>query len=122
MLEGLSKYFGDDPLSQYFTSFMIDIYIVAYPFILIAIVYYFKEMRSMKQPPLLAYCVTFYILFFSLIAHKECRFILPTVPFCFLMLGYLLFRKIKSMPRLIQIFMIIFILSETITLTIHVVF
>ena len=43
-----------------------------------------------------------YLIVFSLIAHKECRFILPIIPFCALMLGYLLSKIIKQNGPLIR--------------------
>ena len=41
------------------------------------------------------YCTIFYVFIFSLIPHKEDRFLLPVVAFCLLALGYLLVRKAK---------------------------
>ncbi len=40
--------------------------------------------------------VGFYLLIFSLIPHKEPRFLLPVVPLCFLLLGQFLATLIKS--------------------------
>ena len=37
-----------------------------------------------------------YVLIFSLLGHKEPRFVLPAVPFCFLLIGYCLSIKIKQ--------------------------
>jgi phosphatidylinositol glycan class B len=101
VLEGLSKYFGDEPMSNYVFVFLPESFTVAYPVLLIALWFYYKEMRSKRQAPFLFYCTIFYIAFFSLIAHKEKRFMLPIIPFCFLMIGYLLARKIKEWPRTI---------------------
>lgn len=39
------------------------------------------------------YMTIFYVIVFSIIAHKEKRFMLPIVAFVFLVLGYLLVRK-----------------------------
>ena len=39
------------------------------------------------------YITIFYVIVFSIIAHKEKRFMLPIVAFVFLVLGYLLVRK-----------------------------
>ena len=41
------------------------------------------------------YMTIFYVLIFSIISHKEKRFMLPIVAFVFLVLGYLLVRKAK---------------------------
>ena len=41
------------------------------------------------------YMTIFYIIIFSIIAHKEKRFMLPIVAFVFLVLGYLLVRKTR---------------------------
>ena len=42
------------------------------------------------------YMTVFYVLIFSIIAHKEKRFMLPILAFVFLVLGYLLVRKARS--------------------------
>lgn len=43
----------------------------------------------------MAYMILFYLLVFSLIAHKEKRFMLAITAFTYLTLGYLLVRKVK---------------------------
>lgn len=41
------------------------------------------------------YCTIFYFVIFSLIPHKEKRFLLPIYAFSVLALGYLIVRKAK---------------------------
>lgn len=43
------------------------------------------------------YMTLFYILIFSIIAHKEPRFLLPVVPFCLLMAAYSLCSLVKPL-------------------------
>ena len=59
-----------------------------------------------------------YVLFFSLLGHKEHRFILPAVPFCFLLIGYCLCIKIKqnSYRSLIKWFIWAYVAYEAVAL------
>lgn len=41
------------------------------------------------------YMTIFYVFVFSIIGHKEKRFLLPVFAFCVLAVGYLLVRKVK---------------------------
>ena len=52
--------------------------------------------RSGGEPPYVFILTATYLIVFSLIAHKECRFVLPIVPLCALMVGYLLAKIIKQ--------------------------
>lgn len=97
MIEGLSKYFGDHPVWFYVGAFMPAIFTVLYPFVLYSMYFYTSEMWKQNRSPEMMYSVIFYIAFFSIIiGHKEKRFMLPIVPFCFLATGYMLVRKIKT--------------------------
>ena len=58
------------------------------------------------------YLVAFYLLVLSIIEHKEPRFLVPILPFCFLMLGYTLATYLKSCPRLIRIYISLFVVVE----------
>jgi hypothetical protein len=65
-------------------------------------------MRNTKQPPYLVYMCIFYITFFSLLGHKENRFLLPILPFLFLMTGrgLSLMAKHKKWILLVKILVI----------------
>jgi phosphatidylinositol glycan class B len=101
LAEGLSKYFGTEPPHFYLLAVMPLIFTVAYPASLVAPITYARDaLRSKGQPPYMAVFSGFYFLLFSLIAHKEPRFLLPIVPLIFLMVGYLLAKLTKrSSPR-----------------------
>ena len=62
---------------------------------------YGKDMLFKKQeePPYMLILTASYIAVFSFIEHKEPRFLLPIVPFCFLMLGYFIAKLIKTQSR-----------------------
>ena len=94
VVEGLSKYFGTDPIHAYLTGYMIHYLTVAYPFVLISMGVYgydtvlIKKAKINKEPPFILIFTVLYVGVFSLIKHKEARFILPIIPFCFFMLGH----------------------------------
>ena len=54
-----------------------------------------KETLNKNKSPEIMYMTVFYVLIFSIIAHKEKRFMLPILAFVFLVLGYLLVRKAR---------------------------
>jgi len=88
LLYGLSKFFGEDPWWWYLAVFASTQYIVVYPFLLYQTVYgHIKTQWSKSETPHLAYYILFYFVFFSVIAHKEARFLLPILPFCILLIG-----------------------------------
>ena len=61
------------------------------------------------------YLVSFYLLVFSIIAHKEPRFLTPIVPFILLMLGYCISTHLRTFPRFIRFFIYASIVVETVT-------
>ena len=94
-MEGLSKYFGDHPWWFYMAVFAPAMFTVLYPFVLYGCYFYYKESKEKKISPEMMYMTAFYVLVFSLIGHKEKRFLLPVFPFCVLAVGYLFIRKVK---------------------------
>lgn len=114
LVEGLSKYFGDDPSYQYLFVYMPMIFTVLYPASLLSFYVYAKDTISIKKTtPILTYFVGFYLIVFSIISHKEYRFLVPIIPFTFLMIGYLLFRKIQHYPKLITLVIILSVVIES---------
>lgn len=89
LVEGVSSYFGEEPLYWYITHGLSQILLFNLPLGLIAPFYHIKAQRNEpgKERPYMAYYVLFYITVFSLIKHKEARFLLPALPFIFLMIG-----------------------------------
>lgn len=98
-MEGLSKYFGDHPWWFYIAVFGPAMFTVIYPFVLYAVYFYTKQMLEMRRRPEIMYVTIFYVLVFSIIGHKEKRFLLPVFAFCVLAVGYLLVHKIKTWKR-----------------------
>lgn len=101
LAEGLSKYFGTEPFYFYLLAVMPLIFTVAYPSSLLAPIIYGRDtLKSKGQPPYMLILSGSYLLIFSIIAHKEPRFLLPIVPLIFLMIGYFIAKYIKTTPKL----------------------
>ena len=68
----------------------------------------------------------FYILFFSFIGHKEPRFLLPILPFIFLMIGHYIVYLFKStsgnvwLSRALSAFLVINTVIEVTLLTVRI--
>lgn len=112
VVEGLSKYFGDDPWWAYVGKFFWAQYNVMYPLIIYAVYYYTRESWKQKKSPEMSYMCIFYIIIFSIIPHKEKRFMLPITAFIYLILGYLLVRKIKAWGRGVRLIIYLGIFAE----------
>lgn len=95
LVEGGSKYFGVDPIWAYVGKYFWAQYNVMYPFVAYSVYFYWYETRKKGGSPEMAYMILFYLLIFSLIPHKEKRFMLAITAFTYLTLGYMLVRKIK---------------------------
>ncbi len=103
--EGLSKYYGSFPLHFYLFGVLPLFFTVAFPAVLFGYYYYIRDnfTISQHQTPYIAILSLFYLFVFSLIAHKEVRFMLPIIPFSALMAGYALKKWAKiviSKPKL----------------------
>mmetsp|Transcript_15469 Transcript_15469/g.23767 ORF Transcript_15469/g.23767 Transcript_15469/m.23767 type:complete len:197 (-) Transcript_15469:524-1114(-) len=114
LLEGLSKYFGVQPVWFYVGAYAPSIFTVAYPAVMFSIYFYTKETWAKGQSPEMMYATIFYVVIFSLIAHKEDRFLLPIIAFCFLALGYTLQRKVKSLGSSLKWFILFSVVIELI--------
>jgi len=62
---------------------------------------------------------SFYIIFFSFIGHKEPRFLLPILPFLFLMAGYGYLSFLKNYPKIAKIYLSINFIIEFVYFTIR---
>ena len=68
-----------------------------YPFVAYAnTVGHIDIMWSKEQTPYIAYYTIFYILVFSLIPHKEARFLVPVIPFLLLLTGEHVASNVKN--------------------------
>jgi GPI mannosyltransferase 3 len=87
--DGHSNYFGTEPFYYYFSYAIPHYFIVLVPFLYISIAVYIKDtVINKSEAPYAAIIVFSYLTVYSLIKHKEVRFILPTLPFMCLMLGH----------------------------------
>ena len=67
----------------------------------------------------MSYYTLFYVIFFSSIAHKEIRFLLPVIPFVFVTASELIVHKlVNRYPLLVSWLVKIYILAEVATLTV----
>lgn len=73
---------------------------------------YTRDQLKKKQHPEIVYKTVFYIIFFSLIGHKEARFMLPIAPFLFLLAGYALTNITKKFPKFTRFALWVMILID----------
>ena len=96
VVESLSEYFGTDPFFWYLIAFAPAIFHLMYPSVIFATFTHMKTKHNKGETPYLSYYNLFYFAVFSAIPHKELRFLIPIVPFAFLMAGELLAATIKK--------------------------
>lgn len=102
--EGLSNYFGTEPMHYFFTFVIPQYFIVAMPFVYISFFIYLRDSVSTKRElPYIMLIVISYLAVYSLIKHKEVRFVLPIIPFCCLMLGYTMHKGFKSSSSVVRL-------------------
>lgn len=86
----ISDYFGQDPFFMYIV-YAAAIFTVLLPLAFYATFINHIQVSKAKQvPAYLSHYTIFYIGFFSLIVHKEMRFLLPILPFMTILLAQLL--------------------------------
>jgi len=109
VLEGLSKYFGDHRFTEYIFKFLPeDIFKGMTIFMVYGVYQHYFDMKNQKQVPYLVYMCVFYITFFSLLGHKENRFLLPILPFLFLMTGRGLSLMIKHKKWILLVKLLVY--------------
>lgn len=88
IIHGISKYFGEDSWHWYITGPSPEIFTALFPIVLYANTKGHSELQEKKgETPYLVYYTCFYVVFFSLIPHKEARFLVPLIPFCLITTG-----------------------------------
>ncbi len=100
-------------------AFAPAIFTAMYPAMLASMWTHFKTMQNKSQSPYLVYYNAFYLLIFSIIPHKELRFLIPIVPFAFVMIGELVAQTIKKgrcLGTLASLSIKIFIIVELIVM------
>ena len=72
------------------------IFTVVYPYALYSLINHFKTKKNKAESPYIVYYNVFYLLVFSAIPHKELRFLMPIIPFTFVMVGELMAQSLKK--------------------------
>lgn len=115
VLLGLSKYFGEDGPLYYLIAGIPAIFVLLSGPALVSTFTHIKYKRDLNQVPYIAYYTLFYLLFFSLIAHKEVRFLLPVFPFVMIMSAEMLHNTaFKQKPGLTAFYVWFYIFVEVI--------
>lgn len=115
LIHGLSKYFGESGPFFYLIGATPSIFA---SLMFLAIISPFSHMKTqwhLNKTPYIAYYTVFYMVFFSLIAHKEIRFMLPVIPFLIICCGELAVYIMKAKPTLVAFFVKVYISTEIIT-------
>ena len=95
LMYGFSEYFGTDPAYWYIAVFGPGIFTAMYPTVLYSMITHWYTQRNKRLSPYLTYYNVFYLFVFSMIKHKELRFLVPIVPFAYITAGELLEQTIK---------------------------
>ena len=72
---------------------------------------------SKKQVPYIAYYTLFYIFVFSLIPHKECRFLVPLIPFLLLLTGEHIANNLKGYKSYYKVSLWLYLLVNFVIVT-----
>ena len=125
LLHNLSAYFGTDPWWQYIFVFALAIFRIMWPAMVLSLFNHLRTKQNKKEWPYLTFYNVFYLIVFSVIPHKEMRFLLPILPFAFIMIGELLAQIIKKdsgLSTVASLSIKIFIAVELIVMAIYVAF
>jgi phosphatidylinositol glycan class B len=87
IIHGLSKYFGEDGPLYYLVAAAPSIFVILVPIALLSTFTHIRNQQALQRTPYISYYTIFYVLFFSLIAHKEIRFLMPVIPFIMICSG-----------------------------------
>ena len=97
--EGLSKYYGAFPFHFYIFGVLPLFFTAAIPAVYSGFFYYIRDQQNTRLVPYIAILSLSYVGVFSMIAHKEVRFMLPIIPFGALMAGYAINKAAKEVIR-----------------------
>jgi len=119
ILHGLSKYFGEDGPFYYLIVGLPSIFVVIVPAVYLSFFSHIRLQLNLDKSPYLVYYSAFSIFFFSLIAHKEVRFLMPLISFLMLLAGELVANyTIKRWPNFTAFVIKLYIMVEIITLVV----
>ncbi len=106
--KGMSDYFGTNPGLFYITNFhmLFMLFKLAYPPGYFALGAYISKHRQQNRPQILAIMVISVVVFFSIIGHKDDRFLLPIAWPLFLMLGDVMVTYHKTLKYFISLFIL----------------
>eukprot|EP01132_Coremiostelium_polycephalum_P005548 gene5548-6909_t len=103
VIKGVSNFYGTHPFHWYFTQGFPTIAFTNLPLFLFGVwkLYKSQQQQKQKQPSTenklhLAYLVFWTIFCYSLLAHKEFRFILPILPLVMIYSGYFIVSTIRD--------------------------
>jgi len=101
VLHGLSKYFGISDVFFYFRPGFINIFVFMFVAAVQSLFFHiYIRVKGNGDYPYTALYVIFYIFVFTVIPHKETRFLMPCIPFVFICIGELLDSSwLKAKPR-----------------------
>ena len=86
-----------------------------YPFLLYANSFgHIKTAWSKGQTPYLTYYNLFYFIVFSLIPHKEMRFLLPIIPFALLLTGEFYALNFRKHPLVLRASVYLYMLLQVV--------
>ena len=96
VLDGLSQSFGADPMFKYFLVELPARLNIFFPCFVLGIIHHLKVCQSKKETPYLMFFMFSYLIFLSLISHKEPKFLLPIFPICFLVIAQYITDKCQK--------------------------
>jgi len=117
---GLSKTFGEDPWHWYLTFMMPVNITILTPFVFVSVLYtHVQQSLAKLKIPYITFYVVFYVFFFSLIAHKEIRFMLPVWSFILVCIGELWSIAMKTWTRTFSFLLKLVIFVDVISLLVY---
>jgi len=112
LLSGGSSYFGAHHILYYITNVLTSQLAIFIPVFIAGFVSYTKDSLNKRVFPYVTIILSFYIAVFSLIKHKEYRFLLPVVPFCLMLSAYTLEKLRRNYNGLLKAFIVLSLLTE----------
>ncbi|NHJ31898.1 MAG: hypothetical protein FK732_03455, partial [Asgard group archaeon] len=87
IIEGLSAIHGSSPWYTYLTGFYSDFASYFAPLLIMFFTFGFTYKKKVKTKIMILTIITFWIIVFSSLAHKEFRFIMAILPLCMIMVA-----------------------------------
>jgi len=116
VIHGLSKYFGTDGLDYYLRYAFFDIFQTAHIPAVLSMFYHCITRPKKGNRPYIALYSLFYIVVFTLIPHKETRFLMPIIPFVIICTAEFVDVWLHKYPVFVAAYIKTHILLEVITM------